>query len=80
MVNLSLPLRGRPHIRLSMLRAASLHEAPNFLNSTTFFNSKFKIQDSKLVKAESGIEPLSAFFVGRVGVKGVMRIMEFKGV
>ena len=26
-----------------------------------FFNSKFKIQDSKLVKAESGIEPLSAF-------------------
>ena len=47
LANLSLPLRGRPHIRLSMLRAASLHEAQNSLNSTTFLiqNSRFKIQN-----------------------------------
>ena len=59
-----------------MLRAASLHEAPNSLNSTTFLvvglnrkasaTPKFKIQDSKFIKKESNVELLS-FFDGSDG-------------
>ena len=49
--------------RLWRLRAASLHEAQNFLSHMTFLiqNAKFKIQN--WVKRESGIEPLSRFFI-----------------
>ena len=49
--------------RLRRLRAASLHEAPNSPNSTTFLGAH-EVSEF-ILKPESSIELLSGFFVDR---------------
>ena len=66
MVNFALPSKGFASFTPSKLRLASLYEAQSFLWLDDFFNSKFKIQDSKLTKTESSIELLSVFFYREV--------------
>ena len=75
LVNFALPLKAKCSFTLSKLRFVFLLEAQNSLNSTTFL-----IQNSRLVKAESGIEPLSAFFVGRVGLIWLIVLIEVMGI
>ena len=75
LVNFALPLRGCSSHTFSMLRAASLHEAQNFLDYMTLkiHNSKFKIQNELKLRVVSNY---SQFFYREF--KELREFKEFK--